>query len=327
MTILQILRLLSLRRQLHRHDFWQRSVLERHQKEALARLREFACARSPFYKTFHAGLAGQPLDKLPVLTKELLMRHWDEIVTDRTLKLSEVQQFISRNTEQLLFKGTYYCAATSGATGVRGVFAYNRDEWLRVLASYARANDWAEVKAGLTRPLKLAVVSTRTPWHQSALVGKTLQSRFVPTLRLDSTEPIPSIVSRLNAFQPRLLVAYANMARTLAQEQRSGALSIHPEAVFCASEVLTRDSRRLMQQAWGVNPFNVYAATETADIASECTKHQGLHLYDSRKFQRPPGGPIVAIDGLHQEHHSSIADVRPEMPADVTDAPELAPAQ
>src|SRR4029079_19115348 len=33
-------------------------------------------------------------------------------------------------------------------------------------------------------------------------------------------------------------------------------------------------------RAWGVPPFNVYAATETGGIAAECARHRGLHLFE-----------------------------------------------
>lgn len=91
------------------------------------------------------------------------------------------------------------------------------------------------MKAGFTHRMKLAVVSSRTPWHQSSLIGATLQSRFVPTLRIDATEPLRTIDDKLNAFQPESLVGYASMMRLLAEEQLAGRLQIAPKAVTCSS--------------------------------------------------------------------------------------------
>jgi hypothetical protein len=70
------------------------------------------------------------------------------------------------------------------------------------------------------------------------------------------------------------------MARLLAEEQVAGRLRLSPKAVMCASEVLTPEAARRIEQAWGVRPFNVYAATETANIASHCSQRAGLHLYE-----------------------------------------------
>jgi phenylacetate-CoA ligase len=127
----------------------------------------------------------------------------------------------------------------------------------------------------------MAVVSSTTPWHQSARVGASVGSPWVPTLRTDSGDPLESIVERLNGFQPKVLVAYASMARLLAEEQLAGRLRISPGFDFGSSEVLhTTGEAARVEAAWGRKPFEVYAATETAGIASECDRHQGMHLFE-----------------------------------------------
>jgi phenylacetate-coenzyme A ligase PaaK-like adenylate-forming protein len=215
-----------------------------------------------------------------VLTKTLLMEHFDALVTDRTLQLHEVEAHLAASRGDDRFLGRYWVNATSGSTGQRGVFLFNLHEWSTVLASYARVYAWGGVRAGLTHRTKMAVVSTTTPWHQSAQVGATVQSWWTPTLRVDATDPPETIVARLNAWQPDTLVAYASMARLLADEQRAGRLHIAPRAVFTASEVLSDGARRCIAEAWGRQPFNVYGATESATVAAECDQHTGLHLFE-----------------------------------------------
>ncbi len=261
-------------------DRWSKGRLEAHQAEQLLRLREHAYARSPFYRRFHQGLEDRPLGDLPVLTKRELMSSFDELVTDRSLSRERVEACVATlPVDELLF-GRYQVALTSGSTGLRGLFLWGRDEWCTVLASYARANDWAGVRAGLTRRLRMAVVSSRTAWHQSARVAASLETPIVDAIRLDATAPLAETVARLNRHEPHLLVAYASVAGLLAQEQLACRLRISPEAIMCASEVLTEDSHRRIVAAWGKQPFNVYAATEPAGIASECEQHRGLHLYE-----------------------------------------------
>ena len=277
---LLLFHLLRTRRALAARDSWTRDRLLRFQSAALRKLRGFAVDRSPFYRRLHAGLADRPLGALPIVTKAELMGSFDEVSTDRSLRLDELEAHLKGERSATRFRGRYWIASTSGTTGRRGVFPYSSDEWRWVLASYARANDWAGLRAGLTRRLRMAVVSSRTPWHQSSLVGATLKSPWVPTLRLDATDPLPSIVEALNAFKPESLVAYASMAALLAREQRAGRLKIAPRAVFCSSEVLTGDARTAIAAAWGSKPFEVYAATETAGIASECAEHCGMHFYE-----------------------------------------------
>src|SRR5690242_201553 len=61
---------------------------------ALGSLAEFARTSSPFYAEFHKGLAGAPLAELPVLTKSILMEHFDEVLTDRRIRLADVARHL-----------------------------------------------------------------------------------------------------------------------------------------------------------------------------------------------------------------------------------------
>jgi phenylacetate-CoA ligase len=275
-----IFKVLWLRRQLRRRDRWTRRQLEEHQTRALRLLREHAYALSPFYRRFHEGPTDRPLHELPVLTKALVMEHFDELVTEPSVRLADVEAHLTALRGNERFRGRYWVASTSGSTGRRGLFLWDFAEWTTVLASYNRSFDWAGSRAGLTHRTKMAVVSSTTPWHQSARVGASVQSLWVPTLRLDSGDPLESIVERLNGWQPEVLVAYASMIRLLAEDQLAGRLHISPEFVFSASEVLTDRARRHAEAAWNKKPYDVYAATETAGIASECELHRGMHLFE-----------------------------------------------
>ncbi len=271
--------LLRARAVLASRDRWTRDELLAHQSRALAEIRALALARSPFYREFHRGLETAPLEALPVLTKATLMQRFDELVTDRDVRLGDVEAHLASAGPTDLFRGRYRVAATGGTTGRRGIFLADRSEWTSVLASYARANDWAGVPAGLLHRLRVAVVSSRNPTHQSSIVGATLASPIVPTLRLDATDPLERTTAALDAFRPDSLVGYASILRALADEQLAGRLAIAPRAVMSASEVLTDETRARIRAAFGIEPFNVYAATETAGVASECQHHR-LHRYE-----------------------------------------------
>lgn len=145
------------------------------------------------------------------------------------------------------------------------------------MTSYARVNDWAGVRVGARHPLPTAILSTRNPTHQSAVVGAALRNPLVPTLRLDSTDSLGRLIEQLNAFRPRLLVCYASMLMPLVEAQREGHLRINPEKVITASEEQSPGARRTAIDTWGVDVVNTYAATETATIASTCPSGS-LHL-------------------------------------------------
>ena len=273
----RLARLIWIRRELAKRDRWTRNELVHHQTNALSVLRAHAYANSPFYQRFHSDLFDKPLQDLPVLTKKELMENWNEVVTDRTLKLNELREFIESLNVPRLFRDQYVASTTSGSTGLKGIFAFNRDEWLWSVASHGRAIGWAGARIGPLDRARMAVVSSTKPWCKSLLVGASVDTSILPTLRLDSTEPLHVIVERLNAFQPDILVAYAETASALALRQLAGALRISPRMVFASSEVFTESARERIRRAWSREPFNAYAATETALIAADCTHHR-LHL-------------------------------------------------
>ncbi len=223
-SFVRMARLLWTRRKLAKRDDWSRDELLRHQADALNSLRVHAYANSPFYRSFHKGLFDRPLQELPVLTKKELMENWDDVVTDRTLKLDEFRKFIETLDAPQLFRDQYVASTTSGSTGLKGVFAFNRDEWLWGVASHSRATSWAGADIGLLHRLRIAVVSSTQPWVKSLLVGASVDTPILPTLRLDATEPFDAIAEKLNAFQPDVLIAYAETAHSLARRQLAGEL-------------------------------------------------------------------------------------------------------
>ncbi|WP_120522118.1 phenylacetate--CoA ligase family protein [Arthrobacter celericrescens] len=298
---LQILASLLARRAMwKRRDHWDETRILDHQDRALAALRRHAYARSAFYRGHHAKLQEAPLGDLPPVTKAQLLEGFDDAVTDSRLRLADLEAHLGELVRTggdpgMPWRGRWWAAQTAGTTGRRGLFIWNRQEWSTILASYARANDWAEVPAGLTRPLRVAVVSSLLPTHQSAVVGAALASPLVPTLRLDATAARADTVSALNRFQPRLLVGYASALRPLAAEQRAGRLAIHPQSVVSASEVLSPVAAKEIEEAWGSAPFDVYAATETAGVASPC-RYRNRHLYEDLLIVEPvdaSGSPVM----------------------------------
>lgn len=294
-----ISRVVFLRAAWRKRDRWDAARIAEHQDHALQELRRAAYAGSEFYRRHHTGLHDAPLDQLPPVTKADLMEHFDEAVTTPDLRRADLEAHLRSLTESrgdpgVPWQGRWWAAATAGTTGRRGTFVWNRSEWGTVLASYARANDWAGISAGPTRPLKMALVSSRVPTHQSAVVGASLRSRLVPTLRLDVTAPMEDTVAALNRFQPRILVGYASALKPLAAEQHAGRLHISPQGVMSASEVLTPHTAAELEAAWGSAPFDVYAATETAGIASPCT-YRNRHVYEDLLIIEPvdqDGNPV-----------------------------------
>jgi putative adenylate-forming enzyme len=244
---------------------------------ALSKLIRFARTNSPFYAEFHKGFEDAPLTELPVLTKASMMENFDDLVTDRRIRLSDVERHLDRLPAEPLFLGTYRVCSTSGSTGRRGFFIFDRNEWATTLASFRRSASWCSVGNPMfVSPT--AVVASLVPWHITNQARISMHLPLVRVERFDITEPLETLVQSLTGLKPRLLVTYPSMGRVLAREQLEGRLVISPQVVFTGSEVLTASVRSLMEQAWGRGcVFDHYGATEAGSIAAECTRHR-LHL-------------------------------------------------
>lgn len=228
MSIATILTVLPTLRQLRKREHWTHEQLEAHQAQTLSQLRKYVYEHAPFYQRFHRGLTNRPLSELPVLTKTMMMEHFDDLVTDRTIHLQGVRAHMAALKSNQRYLDRYWVTATSGSSGQPGIFLFNRSEWATVIASFARGQEWGSLKVDLQHRRKMAVVSSTSALHMSLRVGITVQSPWVRTLRLAAAEPLPTIVQQLNDFQPDVLVAYASMARILAEEQHAGRLQIKP---------------------------------------------------------------------------------------------------
>jgi phenylacetate-coenzyme A ligase PaaK-like adenylate-forming protein len=276
-NMFQLLRILA---EFRKHEHWSRSHLEELKTESLHHMREYAYAYSPFYQKFHQGLFDQPLNKLPVLTKAMMMEHYDELVTDRAIHLDELRAHAANDKTGEPFLNRYRVTATSGSSGHPGFFLFNPKEWLYVLASFARSQEWSGVRIDLTRRQRMVTVASISPWHMSSQVAASAKSWWRPSLRLPASQPLSQTVEQLNEWQPEMLIAYASMASTLAEEQLAKRLHIQPRVVYAASEVLTQQTRQRALQAWGDEPFNQYVATEAASIAAEYRVCRRMHFFD-----------------------------------------------
>src|SRR6266540_730885 len=197
MNIGIMLKLLHTLEELHKHESWTRQQLEAHQAKALQELRQYAYERSPFYQKFHKGMTGRPLNELPVLTKAMMMEHFDELVTDRSLHLKDVRAFATEGEAGQPYKNRYWVNATSGSSGHPGFFLFDEAEWTYILASFARGQEWSGVRINLTQRQRMATVASISPWHMSSQVSATVKSWWRPSLRVPARQPLSRTVDEL----------------------------------------------------------------------------------------------------------------------------------
>lgn len=263
-------------------EFGSAEALEVHQKEQLRCVVRHAATHSDFLAELYRDIDVDGdflLQDIPIVDKRMMMNNFDRWVTDPRLKLAEVEEQIARDPEEQYYLGEYRIVATSGSTGLRGIFLYDRREWSVVIAAALR---WAEMFG--TSPLelgykKLASVKADNMTHATSRLGQSMNLGIRNLLMLDATESLDRLVARLNEFQPELFMGYASLVSLLAEEQIAGRLNIAPEMIATFSEMLGRDRIKRARNAWGMTPFNHYGAAEQVMIAADCSTHEGLHHF------------------------------------------------
>lgn len=260
-------------KELTRHDRWTREQLVRHRDGRLHELVEHARAHSAFHRDRLTG------DELPVMDKALLLEGYDDIVTDPRLSLARLEQHLADLAKDELFEG-FRVMGTGGTSGRRALFAYDRAEWREVVAAFMR---WTPLSGRRLKPgLRIGVVTTRSPRHMTARIAQTIDVGLMRVLRLDASAPLAETVAALQQHRPQELHGYPSALALLALEQTEGRLDIAPEFVSTSSEVRTPEMAELIEEAWGIAPFDVLGVTEAGIMAADCPAHAGLHVFEDQ---------------------------------------------
>lgn len=270
-------------RELSAHGQWDAARLNLYQQRQLASLLRHAVAESPYYRAALANCtvsAAAPLEGLPTLPKATMLEHFDELVTDRRLRLEDLERHVEDVRDDEMYLDEYRVMCTGGTSGRRGIYVFSRIDWSRIVAGYLRFNnEYVGLTPRLPRRRRLAVVAARSPLHMTARIGRTLDIGLHRILRLDARDPLPQTAAQLQAFAPEALMGYPSTLALLAGEQLAGRLAISPRSVITTSEVRTTEMEERIIAAWGCELFNLYASTETGMLAADCGQHRGLHVF------------------------------------------------
>lgn len=250
---------------------WSEAQIAQHQQSALRDLLAVAIERSPFHARRLGGIDPNritlaDLASLPVMTKSEMMQSFDEVVTDRRLSRDAVEAHLaSTGFDAVELFDAFSVLASGGSSGTRGVFVYDR----------AAAVDYflGLIRPGLSRmvellgqlpeePVSVAIVSAGSAVHASRALASLFGGDLMAPISIAASDPIESIVARLNEAQPLLLQGYPSAVRRLAEEQAAGRLAISPLSVTTSSESLGTADRARIDEVFGVGVVDTFGSTE-----------------------------------------------------------------
>lgn len=216
------------------------------------------------------------LADLPIVDKRQVMEHFDDWVTDRDLRLRDLEAHLESPSGPL-FRGRYHVVATGGTTGERGILPYGAEEWRHVLAGILRLNRFTGTPAIALPRYRMATILGDDQMHVTYQIARSFDVGIVRGLRLPSTLGLQALCDALNRFQPQHLTTYPSMLALLASSQVEGRLQIRPGIVVSCAELLSPQVVDRVVRAWGTRPFDYYGMSEIPTVAIQC-RERAYHV-------------------------------------------------
>ncbi len=208
----------------------------------------------------------QPSD-FPLLTKSLLMQHFDEISTVPGVTKQAVAEFLTRSHDPTeLFLGKYRVIHTSGSSGEVGYFVYSPRDWARGMYLGPRGPQ-PKRKCKRKGKFRVAYYAATDGHYAGVTMIRSAQSglskHFVEIGCFEVNSPLAEVIAGLNDFQPDYLTGYTTALKILAQKQRVGALKLDClVGVSTAGEATTEADRAMLEPAFGCSLVNTYGCSE-----------------------------------------------------------------
>jgi len=288
------------RQALIKHECWPRVRLEELQRRRLADLLSWVTEKSPFYRQYRsAHRLGSPYDlrDFPILDKKTYMEHFDEIVTDPRLRLSELQEHMASVSGDEYYLGEYRVLTTAGSSGLKTVVVFNRREWsIQQATSMRIAAMMGVVPFSLRRPT-IVTIGSNSPLHDSCRLPLSMNVGLYRYYVLPATAPVEELVQQLDSLQPHVLRGFPSMLGLLVTEQLQGRLHINPCIIAGGGEPLTTELRKQLQTTWPKSSiFDIYG-TQEGLRAMECNPGQGMHIFED-----------LSIVEVVDEHNRPVPD-------------------
>jgi phenylacetate-coenzyme A ligase PaaK-like adenylate-forming protein len=215
---------------------------------------------------------------LPPISKQMMMDHYDDLVCDRFLKRKNIEEFLSGSAEpKEKYRHIYTVIHTSGSCGTLSLFVYGPEDWAVIKALVvARV---IKPRPYFYRKIKVSFIGAIDGHYAGVSLASEVPPLYGRFLPFSINSPLETINAKCNAFYPDVLSGYSSGIHLLSQEQLKGNITIRPERIICTSDPLTVEMRHTIKQAFGKEPVNFYAGSESLTMAVQCEHHENLHLF------------------------------------------------
>lgn len=178
------------------------------------------------------------------------------------------------------WRGRTLSKTTGGSTGDPFRFEYTMDVYARRTAVMWRGYGWGGAGLG-TRTAYLWGTGLRTAgWGaiKDKLYHGAFNRRFFDAFSLADSS-LDARIDEIAAYRPRAVVGYVAPLVVVARRMNETGRSLKGvRGVLTGAEALFPPERHEIERAFGSPVYDTYGSREVMLMASECDRHQGLHV-------------------------------------------------
>ncbi|KUG14585.1 capsular polysaccharide biosynthesis protein [hydrocarbon metagenome] len=258
--------------------------LRREQDKQLRQMISFCYGNIPYYHDLFKNLGLSPkniqniedLEKLPILTKDIIKEHWEEF---KPVNLSSMK---------------YYNQATGGSTGTPLQYRLSKHD--RFLSGSLLYRGWGYGGYKLGDSMVFLAGSSLDVGSKSNLIKTvheiTRNLKKLSSFDMGDTE-MRQYADVLYTYKPKFIRGYASSIYFYAQWLEENDISVpSPNAVFTTAEKLFPYMRETIGRVFSCDVFDGYGLNDGGVSAYECSDHTGLHIDTERSVME-----VVATDG------------------------------
>lgn len=245
------------------------------QNKRLQMLVQHCYAHVPYYRNLFKSLSltsddiktREDLCKLPVLTKQIIRDHYNELIADNS-------------SDYKVMDGS-----TGGSTGTPLKFKKDVQTWNMAWASSFRAWEWYDYHLGeklFTLGGNSLVKKTKS-FSAKDMFDKVIMRNLKRSSSEVDDEAMRNHYEAFMRYKPVAMRGYASSLVIFARYIEKNKLPLHQlRLVLTTGEMLMPDYRDTIERVFNCKVYDAYGAGDGGIAAHECLLQQGLHLSEER---------------------------------------------
>lgn len=282
--------------QLKKNTGKKRADIKKLQEKKLREMLLYAYDYSAYYRREfnRAGITRKqipimPLSMFPVMDKQRLLEHFNELVTVSDLTQEDLRRFDEETVDQKLLKGKYHVVHSSGSTGTPGYFVYDEAAWSQMLLGIIRAALWDMTMPQILKllwsgPRIVYIAATDGRYGGAMAVGDGIEGVHADQLFLDVKTPLSEWIRKIQEFKPNMVIGYPSAVKILGELVENGNVDIEVFRVVSCGEPLGASLRSYLEEAFKADVVNIYGASESLALGVETSHAEGMHLFDDLNY-------------------------------------------